>query len=211
VVKSLIVFNSFVTGGNDAFVGLQSGDQVTVDPDAPNAGLLLGYAIVSPVDIGSDILPRMSTAAGAAGFLFSLGAGEYSFWIQDTNVPLSQYGLRIEMAPIPVPPSAPLVLTGFAGSRGALAAEADEPWPRSNRYLARRKSGRSSGSAEKTTTAGRRTLSETPRLGTAARSIWRIVPRVALAKHRQIAAELEAEILAILDAASVASQPHDEN
>lgn len=66
VVKSLIVFDSFVSGGNGAFVGLQAGDQVTVDPNAPDTGLLLGYAIVSPTDIGSDILPRMSTAAGTA-------------------------------------------------------------------------------------------------------------------------------------------------
>lgn len=114
VFKSLTVLDSSISAGGGAFMGLQSGGQVTVDPVAPTPEPLLGYAIVSPADIGSDILPRMSTAGGAIGFTTPLGAGQYSLWIQDTNIGPSVYGLQIEVAPIPVPASAPLVLTCLA-------------------------------------------------------------------------------------------------
>src|SRR5687767_14991633 len=77
-LSSLTVLNSSLTAGGAAFFGLQAGAVVTVDPAAASAAPLLGYELVSPADIGVDILPVMSTAAGAGGFTPPLGEGQYS-------------------------------------------------------------------------------------------------------------------------------------
>ena len=111
---SLSVLNSSLTAGNATFLGLQAGAQVTVDPVAPDAALLLGYELISPADVGFDILPAMETAAGAAGFSAPLGAGQYSVWVQDSNVAPSIYDLRFEIAAVPEPGTALLTLIGIA-------------------------------------------------------------------------------------------------
>ena len=110
---SLNVLNSALTAGGAAFFGLQAGSAVTVDPAAPNAALLLGYELVSPADIGTDILPAMSIAAGASGFTVPLGAGQYAVWLQDTNLAPSIYGLRFEVTSIPEPSTTMLLLASL--------------------------------------------------------------------------------------------------
>ena len=112
---SLTVLNSSLTAGNATFLGLQAGAQVTVDPANADASLLLGYELVSPADIGNDILPSMQTAAGAAGFEVPLGAGQYSVWVQDSNVAPSVYALGFQINFVPEPGTALLTLLGLAG------------------------------------------------------------------------------------------------
>jgi hypothetical protein len=111
---SVTVLNSVLTGGNATFFGLQAGGAVTVDPAAPDASLLLGYELVSPSDIGTDVLPAMAIAAGAGGFTVPLGAGQYAVWLQDSNVAPSIYGLRFEVASIPEPSTTMLLLMSLA-------------------------------------------------------------------------------------------------
>jgi len=114
VLASLTVLNSTLTAGGAAFFGLQAGGVVTVDPALPDAGLLLGYELVSPADIGVNILPAMATAAGAAGFTVPLGAGQYSVWLQDTNAAPSVYGLQFEVSSVPEPGTPMLLIASLA-------------------------------------------------------------------------------------------------
>jgi MYXO-CTERM domain-containing protein len=112
-LSSLTVLNSSLTAGGAAFFGLQAGPVVTVDPAAATPGPLLGYELVSPADIGVDILPVMSTAAGAGGFTVPLGEGQYTAWLQDTNAAPSIYGLRFNVTAVPEPGAALLAATGI--------------------------------------------------------------------------------------------------
>jgi hypothetical protein len=112
-LASLTVLTSVLSAGGAAFMGIQAGDQVTVDPAAPSPAALLGYTLVSPVDVGTNILLDMGTAPGAIGFS-TIGAGQYSFWVQDTNVAPSVYGLRFQVA-VPEPASLALLATGMVG------------------------------------------------------------------------------------------------
>ena len=113
-LSALTLLNSELTAGGAQFFGLQQGAQVTVDPAAPVADPLLGYYLLAPASIGMNILPAMGTAAGAIGFTAPLAAGQYSAWIQDTNVAPSRYGLRFAVTPVPEPGTALLALTGLA-------------------------------------------------------------------------------------------------
>jgi len=113
-LSALTVLNSELSGGAAAFFGLQAGSQITVDPAAPVATPLLGYFLVAPATIGMNILPAMGMGLGAIGFTGPLAAGQYSAWLQDTNLAPSRYGLRFDVTPVPEPGTALLALTGLA-------------------------------------------------------------------------------------------------
>src|SRR5579884_1151664 len=69
-----------------SFIGVQSGNQVTVSPAGPTAAGLLGWAHYSAADVGTDILDNMSVAAnGSSGFSIPLGPGTYAFWVQEAS------------------------------------------------------------------------------------------------------------------------------
>jgi hypothetical protein len=97
-----------------AFLGLQAGNQVTVSPTSGSAAGLLGWAHYATADVGNNILPRMGTGAGASGFVGSLPAGNYSFWIQDFNAGASTYALELTVAAVPEPAAALSLLAGLA-------------------------------------------------------------------------------------------------
>ena len=119
VLDALIVLNSELSAGASAFIGLQRGPEVTVVPGpGATAADLLGYSHFAPDDIGKDILPEMSTAAGAQQFTLPLGEGTYSVWIQDGHPAPSIYGLSFEVALAPLPGTARLTLAGFASIAG---------------------------------------------------------------------------------------------
>jgi hypothetical protein len=113
-LSAIIVLKTSLTAGGAAFFGLQSGPEVTVDPAAPNAALLLGYRHLAPIDINTDILPTMAVSPGAAGFVPPLPAGQYSGWLQDSNVAPTVYGLRFYVTAVPEPGTIMLTLTGLA-------------------------------------------------------------------------------------------------
>ena len=114
---SLTVLNVGLSAGNASFLGLQAGATVTVDPVGaalPNAAApLLGYKLLSPADIGLDILPNIATAASAAGFTPPLGPGQYSVWLQDGNSAPSTYALRFDVSTVPEPGTILLIGTGI--------------------------------------------------------------------------------------------------
>ena len=98
-----------------SFIGLQSGTQVTLATNAPNAAGLLGWAHYGASDVGTDILDNMSVAAnGSTGFSVPLGPGSYAIWLQEISpggaVP---YALDFEIASVPEASTWMMMLAGF--------------------------------------------------------------------------------------------------
>jgi hypothetical protein len=82
-LSAIVLDPKTVIGGNVSFIGVQKGKQVTVDPNNPNAGDLLGWAHYGTDDEGTDILPAICAGAGAKGCTAPLGKGMYAFWVQE--------------------------------------------------------------------------------------------------------------------------------
>jgi len=92
------------TAGNISFIGMQAGNQVTLPTNASTATGLLGWWHYGPSDINDNLLPPMSTPAnGSSGFTIPLGAGNYSFWIQDFTPGTFTYGFDFAVAAAPEP------------------------------------------------------------------------------------------------------------
>jgi hypothetical protein len=85
------------------FIALQAGGQVTVNPNAGSASGLLGWHHYGADDIGTNMLPVMAQGFGAAGFTPPLGAGQYTFWLQETGSGSVTWGLDLQMQPVPLP------------------------------------------------------------------------------------------------------------
>ncbi len=103
-------------GGSFSFIGLESGTQVTLPTNTATAAGLLGWTHYGVGDINTDILPRMGISSnGSTGFTPPLGAGSYSFWIQDFNAGVFNYGFNIGVQSIPEPGSAGLLLGSGCG------------------------------------------------------------------------------------------------
>jgi len=113
-IDSIVLAESFNPGGgfdNVAFIALQIGPIVTVDPASPNPAPLAGFVIGSPNLIGTNILPTL-----AGDFGPTLGSGEYAFWVQQTGESLTR--LRLDFNVVPAPGAmAVLGLAGLAGVR----------------------------------------------------------------------------------------------
>lgn len=85
-LSAIILGNGTVFGGTRAFMGVQAGSTMTVDPNAGSAAGLLGWAHFDVGQYGRDILPEVAIGPGATGFSPPLGPGVYTFWIQETGL-----------------------------------------------------------------------------------------------------------------------------
>ncbi len=95
----------------DSFIGLEAGPDVTVLTTATTAAGLLGWDHYDSGDIGNNILPDMGSAGlGATDFTGPLGAGTYSFWVQEASVGTVPYGFDFTLTAAPEPDSWPMVL-----------------------------------------------------------------------------------------------------
>ena len=94
------------------FIGVQAGLQVTVPTNAPSAAGLLGATHYAAADVGTDILPRLGTGFDAIHFSGPLGAGDFSFWVQDFNRGSSPYALALTVSAVPEPATAALWAAG---------------------------------------------------------------------------------------------------
>ena len=103
-------------GGALSFIGMEASPQVTVSPDATTAAGLLGWTHYGPADINTNILPAMGIPAeGSSGFTAPLGAGQYSFWIQELSPGTFPFGFDLGLvSAVPEPGTFTMSLIGLA-------------------------------------------------------------------------------------------------
>lgn len=89
-----------------SFLGMQSGNAITVDPNAGSAAGLLGWTHFGTANVGTNMFSAIGSGAGASGFTNPLPAGNYSFWIQEIS---STATWTWEFVTIPAPGAAALL------------------------------------------------------------------------------------------------------
>jgi hypothetical protein len=116
VLSSLVTGLANHQGLSRSFIGVQAGDVMTVPPETGSAVGLLGWTHFGAAD-GVDLLPGMGEPKfGSIGFFGALGAGSYTFWINETQMePGLTFDLdfRVTAAPVPVPAAAWLFGSGM--------------------------------------------------------------------------------------------------
>jgi PEP-CTERM motif len=116
LLVALRVGNQTQSGGaTGSFIGLAAGDLMPVPPDAGSAAGLLGWRHYGVADRNTDILPPMAVpSAGSSGFAVPLPAGDYTLWVQELAPGSFDYRFNLQLAPVPEPSSAALLLLGMA-------------------------------------------------------------------------------------------------
>lgn len=100
-ITSIVVLPGTTTGDSLAFIGVQSGNQVTLPPNATEASGLLGWKHYNAAN--GNILSDLSIPAqGSTGFVPPLGAGTFAFWVQEFSAGTFSYGFDFSLEPAPV-------------------------------------------------------------------------------------------------------------
>ncbi len=101
------------------FLGLASGNHVSVDPSFTSAAGLLGWTLVSEANLGQDILPAIGAATapgfpvpGATTFQGPLGAGTYTLWLYDGDE-AATYSFNAVVAAVPEMETWAMMIVGF--------------------------------------------------------------------------------------------------
>ncbi|MEO8629146.1 MAG: PEP-CTERM sorting domain-containing protein [Betaproteobacteria bacterium] len=125
-LAQLVLLPGTTIVGAVSFLGLESGNQVTLDANAFSAAGLLGWTHYSSADIATDLLPAMSIPRSRSdGFQVPLGAGSYAFWVQEFDVGTANYGLDLKVVAIPEPSSMAMMLAALAIAAGGLRRRKD--------------------------------------------------------------------------------------
>ena len=116
---SQIILESFTSTDQKGFIGVQPGSTFTEPATGTNPAHLLGYTHFGPGagNVGLDILPGMGTGAGSQGFTAPLGAGAYTFWVQQLGA-LTSYDFNFVVKPVPEPATCGMAATaaGMCGT-----------------------------------------------------------------------------------------------
>lgn len=118
-----LVLDHYASEDFTAFIGLQAGSVFTEPNVGANPANLLGYSHFGDGvgNVGTDILDDIGQGAGSQGFTPPLPAGDYTLWIQQTGMSLTDYAFDLRIEAVPEP--SPLAL-GLA----AIALAAAAPW-----------------------------------------------------------------------------------
>lgn len=110
-----IVQLSYDSADSLAFIALQAGTTLTEPPTGTNAANLLGWTLFGPLSVGTEIIDNLAASGSASppamGFSAPLGAGPYTFWIQQTGA-VATYGFDFVLTPVPEPGTPVLALLG---------------------------------------------------------------------------------------------------
>ena len=117
-----VILDVYDTNSNDpanlGFIGFSAGDVLGLDPAAPDPTQLLGYALVSEADSGTDIFDLMALGGGSQGYDGPLGAGPYTFWAQETSPTTDDWSVTLVITQVPTPGVlAMAAVAGLAGRR----------------------------------------------------------------------------------------------
>ena len=94
----------------DSFMAIASGSTISISDPSMHLGNNLFTEIGSPTDLMSSL---RTPAFGGLGFSGNLGAGTYTFWVQETSV-LVNYCIDFVVTPVPVPEPGSALLIGMA-------------------------------------------------------------------------------------------------
>ncbi|MFK7975437.1 MAG: hypothetical protein AB8C02_04840 [Halioglobus sp.] len=115
-----LVLDVYDTEDDQGFLAVAEGNQIAALFDA---SVLLGNALigVAPGAMeGDDILDNLGVAGfGGTGFVGALGAGTYTFWIQEVSGSVPEYALDFQLSQIqthavPLPSSLLLMVAAIA-------------------------------------------------------------------------------------------------
>lgn len=109
---SSILLESYMSTDFAAFAGIQPGAVFPDDPDSVRPGDLMGWTLFGPGNVDQDLLPQIG--ANGRRFTAPLGAGTYTFWVQQIG-PFTDYTWNFEVA---VPAPGAVGLLGAAGLVG---------------------------------------------------------------------------------------------
>lgn len=98
-----------------SFIAVQAGTQVTVNPTGGSATGLMGWWHYNGNDMGTNILPSIGVGPGGSGFVGSLPAGSYAFWIQETGTGSAAYNFDFSVSAVPEASTSLMLLAGLAG------------------------------------------------------------------------------------------------
>lgn len=103
-------------GGDRGFLSINAGTTSFI-PSGPTAGSFLGGNHLDPAPAGTDLLPSLAVGPIAGtGFSVPLGAGDYTFLVQQTGSVETAYAFDFEIAVIPEPGSGVLLVWGAAAA-----------------------------------------------------------------------------------------------
>lgn len=103
LVLDSLSLNAF-GGSNLSFIAVQTGTVWTEGiRGAINPANLLGWTHIGAGDVGSDILGNLGSGFGATGFIPPLGAGDYTFLVQETGPNRIEYALDFGVKRVPEP------------------------------------------------------------------------------------------------------------
>ncbi|MEO1575708.1 MAG: VPLPA-CTERM sorting domain-containing protein [Pseudomonadota bacterium] len=104
--------------GNRGFYAISAGASSEI-PSGGNPDAFLGGAHLDPFPAGTDLLARLTTdSLTGTGVTAPLGAGTYTFLVQQTGPQLTEYSLDFIVAPVPVPAAVWLLASGLVGLAG---------------------------------------------------------------------------------------------
>lgn len=111
-----LVLDTYDTQDDQGFLAVAAGSQIS---SLFSPAVLLGNALIGAIPgamEGDDVLDNLGTAIfGGTGFVGALGAGTYTFWIQETTGSVPEYALDFQVrSTVPVPSSLLLLLAAVA-------------------------------------------------------------------------------------------------
>ena len=119
-----LVLTNYAMGDGAMFVAIAAGEEFPNDYGEINDNAFadtsawLGGSTVGLGDVGTNVLPRMGSIGLGSGYDPPLGAGKYTFYIQQTG-PLTDYGLDFNVSSITAVPEPSMSL-----ALGAMAVAA---------------------------------------------------------------------------------------
>jgi len=110
-LSSIMLLGNTAVAGGVSFIGIQPGPQLTVSPTGAGASSLIAFGHYGNAEIGTNLLPSLLVTPNPTS---SLPSGIYSIWVQDTGG-AAPYGFDFQIAPVPLPGAALLLLSGLFG------------------------------------------------------------------------------------------------
>jgi PEP-CTERM motif len=119
-LSAVVLLPGTQVGGCCSFIGMQTGNQIAVDPNTASGSALLGWTLYASSDIGTNVLPAMlfpGDKIGVADYTKPLPAGNYSFWLQELAPSGGPYAYKfdLQVTAVPEPSAAALLLAGLGG------------------------------------------------------------------------------------------------